>query len=670
MNNKIRILILTRALSSTSEWMWFTVAMVATYQIAGTGGAGATAIAASVPPLLASPWVSAWADRRGPKTVLLRALIVRSGALATAAVVSLYAPTFWLYLVVIVIEGITVFAAAPALRGLLPWLVSTPADLVKTNLQLSSAKSLGTLVGPALAGLLLEVTSILVTLGAAFGVSLLAFIVSLGLPETTGERVASGEGEGALRELVQGAGILWQDEAVRWVLLGIGLVALLQGVVEVAVVPLALDTLGLGDWGPGTFTAAMGVGGTVAGIALSAVVSRSWLSRAFCITAVSQGVATGLAGLTSAIWAAFLSVALFGAALSTAIGLGTTMVSRFAPLALLARALGLVEVLTYVGVAAGNGATPLLAGALGVPRSLLLVGAVQALATLALWPALSRLDRSRGSDPDVAAAFSRVPFLAALPVAAGERMEREALVEEVEAGAIVFRQGEFGSRFYIVARGLVQVEVDGQAIRTLEPGAHFGEMALLRRIPRTATIRAMAPTRLVVVEQRAFLSAVTGRTVLPAQGHLVMPIDHRQDLSPLMPGATSDLQARADALKSIPLLRGLPHEGRLILVQHAQVLAPEVGTEITREGAQADAYYVILAGNVRFLVAGEVMGSLGPGEGFGELALLHQLPRTATAVTAEPAVLLRFPAEAFLRAFAAPSSTGIVNVTEAHEHAQ
>ncbi len=659
MNNKVRILILTQVLSSASEWMWFTVAMVATYQIAGTGGAGATAIAASVPPLLASPWVSAWADRHGPRLVLLRALSVRSGALATAAVVSLYVPTFWLYLIVIAIEGMTAFAVGPALRGLLTWLVSTPADLVKGNLRLSSAENLGTLAGPVLGGLLLEVTSIPVTLVAAFGVSALAFIVSLGLPESTGEQTASGEGDGALRTLVQGAGILWKDEAVRWVLLGIGLVSLLQGVVEVAVVPLALDTLGLGNWGPGAFTAAMGVGGMVAGIALSAVVGRSWLSRAFCITAVGQGVATALAGLTSVIWAAFMSVALFGAALSTAIGLGTTMVSRFAPLALLARALGLVEVLTYVGVAAGNGATPLLAGALGVPGSLLLVGAVAALATLALWPALSRLDRSRVSDPDVAAAFSRVSFLAALPVATGERMEREALVEEVEAGAIVFRQGEFGSRFYIVVRGLVQVEVDGRAIRTLEPGAYFGEMALLRRIPRTATIRAVAPTRLVVVEQRAFLSAVTGRTVLPSAESLVMPTDHGKDLAPLMPGATSDLHAQADALKSVPLLRGLPHAGRLILMQQAQVLAPEVDTELTREGSRADAYYVILAGNVTFLVAGEVMGSLGPGEGFGELALLHQLPRTATAVTAKPAVLLRFPAEAFLRAFALGPETAV-----------
>jgi CRP-like cAMP-binding protein len=71
-------------------------------------------------------------------------------------------------------------------------------------------------------------------------------------------------------------------------------------------------------------------------------------------------------------------------------------------------------------------------------------------------------------------------------------------------------QGEAGHHFYVIAEGRAAVEVDGAESRELGPGDGFGEIALLRDVPRTATVRAVEPLRLYAVERDEFIAAVTG----------------------------------------------------------------------------------------------------------------------------------------------------------------
>jgi CRP-like cAMP-binding protein len=104
----------------------------------------------------------------------------------------------------------------------------------------------------------------------------------------------------------------------------------------------------------------------------------------------------------------------------------------------------------------------------------------------------------------------RVPIFAPLPGTTIEHLVARLLPLRFDAGTEIIRQGDPGDRFYLVAEGEVVVSANGQAISVLGPGEYFGEIALLRDVPRTATVKARTPVVLYSLEREDFLAAVTG----------------------------------------------------------------------------------------------------------------------------------------------------------------
>jgi trk system potassium uptake protein TrkA len=79
---------------------------------------------------------------------------------------------------------------------------------------------------------------------------------------------------------------------------------------------------------------------------------------------------------------------------------------------------------------------------------------------------------------------------------------------QIPAGRVLAREGELGREFFVVTAGKAEVARNGEIIGVLGPGSFFGEMALLERQPRVATVVAVEPTEVLVLTTQGFASVV------------------------------------------------------------------------------------------------------------------------------------------------------------------
>jgi hypothetical protein len=175
-----------------------------------------------------------------------------------------------------------------------------------------------------------------------------------------------------------------------------------------------------------------------------------------------------------------------------------------------------VQTVFVVSIAAGTLIAPPLVSSLGIRGALLATGALLPALGLVLFKHVRRLDAGAGVDPAHVELLGSVPIFAPLPESALEHLAGSLTPVDLPAGWVVFTQGDDGDGFYVVQSGRVDVEIDGAYVRTLGAGASFGEIALLRDVPRTATIRTRDEVRLLRLERAPFLATVTGD---PASAH-------------------------------------------------------------------------------------------------------------------------------------------------------
>ena len=153
---------------------------------------------------------------------------------------------------------------------------------------------------------------------------------------------------------------------------------------------------------------------------------------------------------------------------------------------------------------------PALISWLGIRGALIVAGAVLPAVTIPSFGLLARIDRTLTVPTAQLEALRAIEMFAPLPAPTLEALAANLMRVGVPAGETIFRQGDHGDRFYIVDSGEIEIEIDGRDTNVLGPGEHFGEIALLRDIPRTATARARKETQLYALDRDAFLGAVTG----------------------------------------------------------------------------------------------------------------------------------------------------------------
>ncbi len=517
-NENVRRVELAWGAAIAAEWAHFVALGVFAFEEGGAAAVGIAGLVRLLPAALVAPFAASLGDRFPRERFLLAMALVGFGALAgsgAAAFADEAVPVF----VLAGIVGLSSTLIRPALQALLPSLARTPEELIASNGATSTIESVGTLVGPLLAGGLLALGDIGLVFVAGAG-ALLAAAVLLARVDVEGRiSLVAGAGNERAREMITaGFEAIARIASARLVVGLIVAQTFVRGCLNVLIVVAAFEVLDGGAAEVGYLTAAIGVGGLIGALWAMALETRR-LGVAFGVALVFWGAPIMLIAPRPDLFAAAFLLAIVGAANSVEDVAAFTLVQRIVPDAILTRVLGVLWGLAMGGVALGSIAAPAIADAIGPRTAFLVVGSILPLLTLATYRRLVEIDRTVAPAAELEL-IERVPMFAPLSVAAKERVAANLVPISVSAGEVVIRAGDPGDRFYIVGDGEFQIDA-GSHQATAHKADYFGEIALLHDVPRTATVRAAMDSQLFALQRDDFLAAVTGHSAAHAAGKAV-----------------------------------------------------------------------------------------------------------------------------------------------------
>jgi hypothetical protein len=416
------------------------------------------------------------------------------------------------------IASIAALAATPfrpAHWALMPALARTPGELVAANVSSSTIENVGGVVGPILGAVMLALWSP----AAAFVLSAVFFIGSAVLVAhvgAEGSRQRRDSRAGILRDALAGFRTLAADPHPR-VLIGLFVAQIfVRGLLNVLIVVTALELLGLGGSGVGILNAGFGAGGLLgAFMALTLVASRR-LAYPFAAGLILWGLPIALIGVWPHEWVALLALALVGGGNAVLDVAGLTLIQRIVDDAVLARVFGVLETGSYAGLGLGAILAPALVAVAGIRGALVATGLILPGLALVFWRTLARINDRVVVPERELELLRRLPIFSPLPPATLERLAMNLVPIRAGGGETIVREGETGDRFYVVASGELEVTVAGAPTGRLEAGDAFGEIALLRDVPRTASVTTRTDADLYGLDRDAFVSAVTGSTASSA----------------------------------------------------------------------------------------------------------------------------------------------------------
>jgi MFS family permease len=489
---------------NAAEWGVWIAMLVYAYERGGATTAGLVALVQLVPASLFAPIAASLGDRYRPTQVLAAGYAVQAAAMgATAAVMLGGGPPPAAYaLAAVAATAVTI--TRPAQAVLMPALARTPEELTAANVASGWIESVSVLTAPALAGVLLGVggAGIVFAVMAAVALSAVVLVRPVRGPGPAGGAAGLADALGGICVVVDEPG----PRALVWLL---GVESFAIGALDVLYVVLAVGVLHHGGSTAGYLNAAFGAGG-VAGVAATvALVGRRRLAPALLAGLVLWAAALAVLAVAPSLVAAILLLGAAGVGRTTVDVAGRTLLQRIARPDALARVFGLLEGVSMAGLAAGSIAASAFVGLAGNRGALVCLAVVLPLAALLVLRSVLAADSAVLPVVEMAR-LRALPIFAPLGAPALEGLARSLEPVEVAAGAAAVREGEAGDRFYLVVEGELEVSVGGERVSDLARGDCFGEIALLRDVPRTATVTARTAVRLDALDKAAFLSAVTG----------------------------------------------------------------------------------------------------------------------------------------------------------------
>jgi MFS family permease len=507
-NPSLRRLELAWAFSIVSTWAYGIAIVVYAYEQGGASAAGLVGLLRWVAAAAASPFASLLGDRYDRRLVMVASDLLRAVLIGGAAVAVLTDSGAAIVYTLAALVSVAGTPFRPAEAAYTPALVTTPEELGAANVVSAAIESVGIFAGPALGGLLLAWTSVATT----FFATAAAVVVSAGLilripaRAVPTEETSSAIGE----ELLAGVRAIMRN---RKIALLVGLFAaqtFVDGLLGVLIAVIALSYIDAGASAVGWLNAASGIGGLVGAAIAGVLVGRGRLAGDFGAGVLLFGLPLALVAISNNEALALLLLGVVGVGNTLADVAGVTLLQRVTPDAVIGRVFGLLETLLLLTVGLGAAAAPALVSLLGTRGALVAAGILLPALVLSTWHVLRQVDAEANVPVRETALLRGVDFLSSLPEATVERLAGLARREEATAGTEIIERGSRGELFYVIESGSVDVSLPNGSTSTLGEGDYFGEIALLRDVPRTASVRARQDTTLLVVARDDFLRAVTG----------------------------------------------------------------------------------------------------------------------------------------------------------------
>ena len=518
-NHNLRRIELAFAGSAVGNYALSIAVAIFTFHHGGVTAVGIVMAVRQAAAATVAPFAASLADRYRRERVMLASDLGRLGSVGgIALLVVTGAPTVSVWALAVCAS---VFGAVfrPAEAALIPLVSRSPQELTAANVTSSTFDSVGVFAGPALGAFLIAFAGYATTftvVAATFAWSALFVLrISSAAPERSAEADEETE-HGGLRSLAAGFVTVGREPRLRLLIGLYDAQCFVAGALGVLVVATAIDLIGIGNAGVGILQSACGVGAVAgAGFAVT-LIARSRLGGNLTAGLVLWGAPLIVIGVWPREWVAAVALAVLGIGNTLVDISAMTLVQRTTAPEVAGRVFGVLESSVVASLAVGALTAPALIGLVGTRGALLVVGAILPLLAVATRGRLAAIDDGAHIPLEQIAALRSVPFLTVLPLQTIEYLASRLQRVELPAGTTLFSRGDPGDSFYVLEGGTLEIDLpDG--VKVEQAPAFVGEIALLRDVPRTATVRARDDVVLWALSGDDFLGAVGGHA--RSRGH-------------------------------------------------------------------------------------------------------------------------------------------------------
>ncbi len=492
-----------------AEWAYLVSLLVYAYDVGGVLAVGLVSTLRMLPAAILAPLMTSFTDRLPRGRVLVAVHAGRGVAVALAALAVAADLSVFVIAAAAVAEGTVATLHRPTTMSLLPALARSPEELIASNAVTSTGEAIGLLMGPALGGVLLTIGGPSLGLAAPALAFAAASVTVITVHARSAAPIETARASRSSRVLAGFVALRSYPSAGSLVAIFISQ-TFVRGILTVLLVAASVELLGLGRSGVGYLSSAIGAGGFIGAMVAFGLVMRRDLALPFSLSLALWGLPIAFIGLVPESILAFAFLGILGMANAVLDVSGFTLLQRSVPNHLRGRVFGALEALVALSVAAGSLIAPVVVSLVELQPAMVGTGLLLPLLALVTNRVVRKADAAAVVPHRELAVLRSVPMFSSLPLTAIEGLAGGMVAVHVAAGVPIVREGETGDDYFVIRTGSAEVLQGARRISVMREGDGFGEIALLRDVPRTATVVALEEVDAYRLPRAVFLEAVTG----------------------------------------------------------------------------------------------------------------------------------------------------------------